>query len=104
MKWSQTREIHATSGRNRWANTKVATNLRVGGVGADVVDPPRDLEVEDGVEGVLAAVDDVRRQLQLLPAADDVRAFAAMFMRSFVQCVLLLGKLFSYASWMSKIH
>ena len=78
-------------------------NLRVGGVSADVVDPPGDLEVEDGVECVFAAVDNVRSQLQLLPAADDVRAFAAMFMRSFVQYVLLIGKLFSYASWISKL-
>ena len=61
------------------------TNLRVRGVGADVVDAPGDLEVEDGVEGVLAAVDNVRRQLHLLPAADDVRPFAERFMRSFVQ-------------------
>ena len=63
-------------------------NLGVGGVSADVVDPPRDLEVEDGVECVFAAVDNVRSQLQLLPAADDVRAFAAMFMRSFIQYVI----------------
>ena len=61
------------------------TNLRVRGVCADVVDAPGDLEVEDGVEGVLAAVDNVRRQLHLLPAADDVRPFAERFMRSFIQ-------------------
>ena len=63
-------------------------NLRVGGVSADVVDPPGDLEVEDGVEGVLAAVDDVRSQLHLLPAADDVRAFAAIFMN----VILVVGQ------------
>ena len=60
------------------SRTDTTANLRVGGVSADVVDAPGDLEVEDGVEGVLAAVDDVRRQLQLLAAPDHVRPLAAI--------------------------
>ena len=67
---------------------EMTSNLRVGCIGADVVDPPRDLEVEDCVEGIFTTVDDVRRQLQLLPAADDVRALAAIFRRKKIRFTL----------------
>jgi len=41
-------------------------------VGVDVVDTARDLEVEHGVEGVLAPVLDLGADLQLLAASNNV--------------------------------